>query len=82
MENKEKYLTSDLKLQAFLRTILPNSFVGINKNTANKVNFIFYKDKKLDEHVRGYFEGEKYLLSPQSFANYIDIGKDMIFGNV
>lgn len=82
MENENKYITSDLKLQAFLRTMIPDAFVGINKTGSQKVNFVFHSDERTAEFVKGYFSGEKYFLSPQTFGNYIDLGKDLIFGNV
>lgn len=82
MENKNKILISDLKLQAFLRVMLPEAFIGINRDDSKKVNFVFKKDQKLSDLVKGYFSGEKYSLSPQMFANYIDQGKDFIFGNI
>jgi len=81
-KNKEQYITSDLKLQAFLRTMIPNSFIGINKTGSQKVNFVFRSNDMTIEFIKGYFAGEKYLLSPQIFGNYIDLGKDLIFGNI
>lgn len=75
------YFTSDLKLQAFLRLMLPDSFVGLNKSNPERVSFIFKDSSELSELVKGYFNGKKYTISPLSFANNLDQGKSMIYGN-
>lgn len=81
IENEEKYLTSDIKLQAFLRLMLPDSFVGINKTNPNKVNFVFLKSQQLIEYANGYLVRKEYLISPLSFAENIEQGKAMIYGD-
>lgn len=77
----ENYLTTDIKLQAFLRTIIPDSFIGFNKIDKKKVCFIFTRSDKLLEYVKGYLLRKEYLLSPMAFAENIDQGKAMIFGD-
>lgn len=79
--SNEHYLTSDIKLQAFLRLMLPNSFIGLNKSNPNKVNFVFKKSKELIEFANGYLDRKKFLISPLSFAENIDQGKAMIYGD-
>lgn len=79
--NEDKYLTSDLKLQAFLRVMLPDSFVGLNKSNPHKINFVFIKNKALTELINGYLTRKEYLMSPIAFAENIDQGKGMIYGD-
>ncbi|MDQ5981846.1 MAG: hypothetical protein QG570_604 [Patescibacteria group bacterium] len=81
IRDEEKYLTSDIKLQAFLRLMLPNSFVGLNKTNPHRVNFVFEKTKELTELINGYLTRKEYLISPLSFAENIDQGKAMIYGD-
>lgn len=77
----DNYLTSDIKLQAFLRLMLPDSFIGINKTNPNKVNFVFVNSKELLEYANGYLVRKQYLISPLSFAENIEQGKAMIYGD-
>lgn len=79
--SEQYYLTSDIKLQAFLRLMLPDSFIGVNKTNPSKVNFVFKKNKKLLEFANGYLYRKQYLISPLSFAENIDQGKAMIYGD-
>lgn len=80
MENQNNYRTNDLKLFSFLRTVLPDSFMGIDKNS-HKVAFIFKDSKKLTQLIDGYWRGEKVFISPLQFAQNFDVGKTLIFGN-
>lgn len=82
MSNQNKYLTNDLKLQAFLRLMTPTSFIGVNKTNPNRVTFEFKHSPELLELVRGYFSGKMFEMSPLDFGNHIDQGKDLIYGNV
>lgn len=75
------YLISDLKLQAFCRLMLPDSFIGLNKTNPHKVNFVFKRNPELADLISGYLSGKKYLLSPLSFATNIEQGKAMIYGD-
>ncbi len=75
------YKTSDLKVQAFLRLMLPDSFVGLNRENSNKITFLFQKSSVLSDLCIGYLNGKKYEISPLAFANKIDEGKGMIFGD-
>lgn len=75
------YLTSDIKLQAFLRLVLPNSFIGLNKTNINKVNFVFRKNKELTDFVNGYLGRQQYLISPLAFAENIELGKGLVHGD-
>lgn len=75
------YITSDIKLQAFLRLMSPNSFIGINKSNPNKVNFVFTKDEDLINFVNGYLNRKEFVMSPLSFAENIEQGKAMIYGD-
>ena len=75
------FITSDIKLQAFLRLMLPASFVGLNRTNPHKVNFVFERTKELMEFISGYLTRKEYLISPLSFAENIDQGKSMIFGD-
>lgn len=75
------YATSDLKLQAFLRLISPNSFVGVNKSNPNRVLFLFKKTNKLLKFVDGYLQGKEFKISPLNMASKIDLGKALIFGD-
>lgn len=81
IENQEKYLTSDIKLQAFLRLMLPDAFIGVNKTNPNKVNFVFNRSKELVEYANGYLVRKQYSISPLSFAENIEQGKAMIYGD-
>ena len=80
-DSEQFYLTSDLKLQAFLRLMLPDSFIGLNKTSSTKVHFVFRKSEKLTELVNGYLYRKQYLISPLTFAENIDQGKAMIYGD-
>jgi len=75
------YKTSDLKLQAFLRLMLPDSFVGLNRENSNKITFLFQNSSNISDLSIGYLNGKKYEISPLAFANKIDEGKGMIFGD-
>ena len=79
---KNNYITHDLKLSAFLRLMLPSSFIGVNKTDIRKVSFMFIDCPEITELVRGYFSGQQYIFSPLSYGNHIDQGKDLIFGNI
>ncbi len=79
--NTDKYITSDIKLQAFLRLMIPDSFIGLNKSNPSKVNFVFNKSKELTEFINGYLYRKQYLISPLAFAENIDQGKAMIYGD-
>ncbi len=79
--SEQYYLTSDIKLQAFLRLMHSDSFVGLNKTNPNRVNFVFKKSEDLTELINGYLTRKKYLISPHSFAENIEQGKAMIYGD-
>lgn len=79
--SEQYYLTSDIRLEAFLRLMLPDSFIGLNTTNPNKVNFVFKKSKDLTELINGYLTRKKYLISPHSFAENIEQGKAMIYGD-
>lgn len=79
--SEQYYLTSDIKLQAFLRLMLPDSFIGINKSNPSKVNFVFTRSKELIDFANGYLIRKQYLISPLSFAENIEQGKAMIYGD-
>lgn len=79
--SKEHFVTSDLKLQAFLRLMFPSSFIGVNRSNPKKVNFIFKNTSKIASLVDGYYQGREYKLSPLGFATNIDVGKSLIFGD-
>lgn len=83
MENNQNknYLTNDLKLQAFLRLMLPDSFVGVNKSNPARVSFVFKQSPELGKYVEGYLAGKQFLMSPSSFATNIEQGKSMIYGD-
>jgi hypothetical protein len=71
---------SDLKLSAFLRTIDPNSFQGVNRS-GNKVYFLFNSTPKLSELVERYLLGKDFTFSPLALSHNIDEAKAMIFGD-
>jgi hypothetical protein len=75
------YKTSDLKLQAFLRLMLPDLFVGVNKDNSNKVVFLFKDTSAISKLSSGYLNSKKYEISPLAFANKIDEGKGLIYGD-
>ena len=77
----QNFLTSDIKLQAFLRLMLPDSFIGLNKSNPHKVNFVFKKSNELAELINGYLNRKPYLISPLGFAENLDQGKAMIYGD-
>jgi hypothetical protein len=81
IQKDEHYLVSDLKLQGFLRLMLPESFIGVNKTNINRVNFVFKKSKELSEFVSGYLSRKQYLISPLAFAENIEQGKALIHGD-
>lgn len=81
IEKDQFYLTSDIKLQAFLRLMTPISFVGLNKTNPHKVHFVFKKSDELTELINGYLVRKQYLISPLSFAENIEQGKAMIYGD-
>lgn len=80
-DTEQFYLTTDIKLQAFLRLILPNSFIGTNKTNPHKVNFVFRKTDELADYINGYLGRKEYLISPLSFGENLDQGKAMIYGD-
>ncbi len=75
------YKTSDLKLHAFLRLMLPDMFVGVNKDNSNKVEFLFKDTSAISRLSSGYLNGKKYEISPLAFSNKIDEGKGLIYGD-
>lgn len=79
--SEQYYLTSDIKLQAFLRLMSPTSFIGLNKTNPHKVNFVFKKSDELTELINGYLVRKEYLISPLAFAENIEQGKAMIYGD-
>lgn len=81
IQKDEHYLVSDLKLQGFLRLMLPEAFIGVNKTNINRVNFVFKKSKELSEFVSGYLSRKQYLISPLAFAENIEQGKALIHGD-
>jgi len=81
MENQNNFRTSDLKLFSFIKTVSPESFIGINRDSRNKVAFIFRNSKKLDQQVESYWKGEKFMISPLQLGLNLDVGKTLIFGN-
>lgn len=80
-DKNQFYLTSDIKLQAFLRLMIPDSFIGLNKTDSRKISFVFRKSNELTEFINGYLDRKQYLISPLSFAQNIDQGKAMIYGD-
>lgn len=70
---------TDLKLQAFLRALNPESFRGVNR-VGNKVSFLFTNHKEFSSIVANYWRGEKFTVSPLAMSNNIDNGKSLIFG--
>lgn len=70
---------TDLKLQAFLRALNPESFKGVNR-VGNKVSFLFTNYKEFSSVVTAYWRGEKFSVSPLAISNNIDNGKSLIFG--
>jgi hypothetical protein len=77
---KQFYLTSDMKLSAFLRLMVPESFVGLNNTNPQRINFVFKQSAELRELINGYISGKQYHFSPLAFATNIEQGKQMIFG--
>ncbi len=73
------YRTSDLKLQAFLRLMLPDSFAGADRSS-NRVQFQFTDSSQLQDLVRGYYTEQVFELAPFRFATLIDQGKSIVFG--
>jgi len=71
---------SDLKLSAFLRTLNPNSFQGINRS-GNKVYFLFDDTSEVSGLIDGYQLGKQFTLSPLAFSNNIDQAKALVFGD-
>ena len=69
---------TDLKLQAFLRALNPESFRGVNR-AGSKVSFLFTNNKDLTSVVAAYWRGEKFTVSPLAMSNNIDNGKSLIF---
>lgn len=80
-DKNQFYLTSDLKLEAFCRLMLPEAFIGLNNTNPKRVSFVFKRTQELIDLVNGYLSGKKYLLSPLSFATNIEQGKAMIYGD-
>lgn len=83
MKNREDndYTTHDIKLQAFLRLMLPDSFLGLDTANPRRVSFIFKKSSELTDFINGYLYRKEFLISPLSFAENIDQGKAMIYGD-
>ncbi|OGM26858.1 hypothetical protein A3D00_03145 [Candidatus Woesebacteria bacterium RIFCSPHIGHO2_02_FULL_38_9] len=72
---------SDLKLSAFIRTISPNSFQGINRNAGNKIYFLFSNTREVSEIIDGYQLGKLFTFSPLEFSNNIEQAKALVFGD-
>lgn len=81
MENQSNYRTSDLKLFSFIKTVSPESFIGINRDSRNKVSFIFKNSKKLTQQIEDYWKDKKFMISPLQLGLNLDVGKTLIFGN-
>ncbi|OGD08306.1 hypothetical protein A2397_03690 [Candidatus Amesbacteria bacterium RIFOXYB1_FULL_44_23] len=71
---------SDLKLSAFLRTINPDSFQGVNRS-GNKVHFLFSNTPDLSGLIEGYQFGKQFTFSPLAFSNNIEQAKALVFGD-
>ena len=71
---------SDLKLSAFLRTLNPNSFQGVNRS-GNKVYFLFNNTSELSSLIDGYQLGKQFTFSPLAFSNNIEQAKALVFGD-
>ena len=80
MENQNNYRTSDLKIFCFIKTISPESFIGINRNPGNKVTFIFKNSKKLTQQINSYWQDKQFTISPLQLFQNFDVGKTLIFG--
>ena len=82
MKKKLKIIKlSDLKLQAFLRTLFPELFIKADHSQHPKIFFLFHETQELSDAINGYLRGESFSFSPLSYAERIDQGKKLIFGN-
>ncbi|MEO8581776.1 MAG: hypothetical protein ABI425_04370 [Patescibacteria group bacterium] len=75
----ENFTTADIKLQAFLRTMKPQAFLGIERIGSSKVFFLFERDSHLDLLVNGYYMGKPFTFSPLDFSSNLDKAKQLIF---
>lgn len=81
IDKRNIFTTSDLKLATFIRLLLPNCFVGLNKNDARRVLFIFKKTVEVSKLVKDYLKGQKFKISPLHYGNMLDQNKQLIFGD-
>ena len=71
---------SDLKLSAFLRTINPDLFHGVNRS-ANKVYFLFSNTREVQALIEGYQMRKSFTFSPLEFSINIEQAKALVFGD-
>lgn len=71
---------SDLKLSAFLRTINPNFFHGVNRSS-NKVYFLFSNTPEVSAIIEGYQMRKNFTFSPLEFSINIEQAKALVFGD-
>lgn len=81
MYMKTTYKTTDLKLQAFLRLMLPDSFIGVDRANG-RVSFIFDESLVLQDLINGYYTSQFFKISPFQYGSLLDQGKSIIFGHV
>lgn len=70
---------NDIKLSAFVRLTLPQSFQGIERESNGRVGFVFNESPELQQVVTDYLKGKEFTFSPQLYGQQLDICKGIIF---
>jgi hypothetical protein len=78
MKMNNTMTVNDLKLAAFLRTVTPNSFQGIERTASGQVGFLF-TDDEVHDLVSQYLREAQFTFSPLKYAHQLDECKRLIF---
>lgn len=78
MKMNNQITINDLKLAAFLRTVSPDSFQGIERSSSGQVGFIFIEDD-VQDLVSQYLRESEFTFSPLKYAHQLDECKRLIF---
>ncbi len=78
MKMNNTIILNDLKLAAFLRTVIPNSFQGIERSSSGQVSFLFIEND-VQDLVSQYLREAEFTFSPLKYAHQLDECKRLIF---
>lgn len=77
IKNNDFYRTTDMALAVVLSLFYP--IEAIDRQNPRKVQFLFSRDKNLDQLVESYWRGD-IKVEPQAYFNQIRIVKARLYG--